>query len=147
MARRLGQLEGLSVAVLESVGAKRAEKLEQVGVRTVLDLLTYYPRRYLDRTGEKSLRDLKPGDEALILATIKRVDAKRTRNNKSMVEVAVYDGSAYLTVTFFNQPWRAKQLVAGTEVALFGKLEIYKGSRRMTSPVVDLIGNRIKASQ
>ena len=142
MARRLGQLEGLSVAVLESVGAKRAEKLEQVGVRTVLDLLTYYPRRYLDRTGEKSLRDLKPGDEALILATIKRVDAKRTRNNKSMVEVAVYDGSAYLTVTFFNQPWRAKQLVAGTEVALFGKLEIYKGSRRMTSPVVDLIGNR-----
>ena len=142
MARRLAQLEGLSVAVLESVGPKRAEKLEQVGVATVLDLLTYYPRRYLDRTGEKSIRDLKPGDEALILAHIKRVDAKRTRNNKSMVEVAVFDGSAYLTVTFFNQPWRAKQLVPGTEIALFGKLEIFRGSRRMTSPVVDLIGNR-----
>ena len=142
MARRLVQLQSIGVEVLEKVGAKRAEKLEQVGVKTVLDLLTYYPRRYLDRSGEKSIRDLKPGEEALILANIKRVDAKRTRNNKSMVEVVVSDGPSYLTVTFFNQPWRAKQLVPGTEVALYGRMELFRGSKRMTSPVVDLIGNR-----
>jgi len=43
---------------------------------------------------------------------------------------------------FFNQPWRAKQLSAGTEAVLFGKVESYKGRRQMSNPVVDLVGDR-----
>ncbi len=56
------------------------------------------------------------------------------------MEVVVDDGSSLLNVTFFNQAWREKQLAVGTEVSLFGKLDVYRGKRQMTMPVVDVLG-------
>ena len=53
--------------------------------------------------------------------------ARRTRNGRSLVEIDVFDGSSYLVCTFFNQPWRAKQLAAGTEAVFFGKLDVVPG--------------------
>ena len=50
MARRLATLDQIPVTELSGVGGKKAEGLDSLGVRTVLDLLTFYPRRYLDRT-------------------------------------------------------------------------------------------------
>jgi len=58
------------------------------------------------------------------------------------VIVEVTDGTARLRVTFFNQPFRERQLSPGTEAVLFGKLEVFQGRRQMTNPVVDLIGDR-----
>jgi ATP-dependent DNA helicase RecG len=111
-------------------------------IETVLDLLTHYPRRYIDRTREVAIRDLKVGDEAMVLARVKRVVTKRTRQRRTLVEVDVFDGSSYLHCVFFNQPWRAKQLSDGTEAVFFGKVEAFRGRRQMTNPVVDLIGNK-----
>ena len=140
--RRLSQLAGLDVSILKGVGEKKAEALAALDIRTVLDLLTHYPRRYIDRTNQAQIRDLKIGEEAMVLATVKRVNARKSRGGRSLVEVDVFDGSSYLICTFFNQPWRAKQLSVGTEAVLFGKLAMYRGRRQMTSPIVDLIGDR-----
>jgi ATP-dependent DNA helicase RecG len=140
--RRLGQLAEIPVTVLKGVGTKKAESLTEVGIETVLDLLTHYPRRYLDRTQQAEIADLHDGDEAMVLARVKKVASRRTRQGRSLVEVDVFDGSGYLHCTFFNQPWRAKQLKEGTEAVFFGKLERYRGRRQMTSPVVDLIGDK-----
>ena len=142
MARRLTQLAGVGVAALEGVGAKRLAGLEEMGIATVLDLLTHYPRRYLDRSNQVSIRELAVGEEALVLATVKRSESRRTRQNRVMVEVDVFDGSGYLKATFFNQGWRVKQLPPGTEVAFFGKVDVFRGNRQMTNPVVDLVGKR-----
>jgi ATP-dependent DNA helicase RecG len=142
VARRLSQLAALPVTVLNGVGAKKAESLAEIEIHTVLDLLTHYPRRYLDRTDQKSIRDLQVGEEALVLGTVKRVNARRTRQGRALVEVDIFDGSSYLKVTFFNQGWRAKQLSVGTEAAFFGKVDVYRGRRQMTNPVVDLVGTR-----
>ena len=54
----------------------------------------------------------------------------------------LFDGSSYLSLTFFNQPWRVKQLSEGTQVVVFGKVERFRGRLRMTNPVVDLVGDR-----
>ncbi|HAZ32980.1 MAG TPA: DNA helicase RecG, partial [Acidimicrobiaceae bacterium] len=54
----------------------------------------------------------------------------------------VGDGTGTLRITFFNQPWRARQLTVGLVVAIHGKVEDYRGSLQMTNPVVDLIGDR-----
>src|SRR5204863_492672 len=62
------------------------------------------------------------------------------RNRRALVEVVIHDGSSLLNVTFFNQAWREKQLAVGTEVSLFGKLDVYRGKRQMTMPVVDVLG-------
>jgi ATP-dependent DNA helicase RecG len=137
--RRLAQLDEIPVDRLASVGPKRAEALEVLGIRTVLDLLFTFPRRYLDRSRQADLSDLAVGDEAVVLAEVRAVRSRRTQKGRALVEVDVTDQSSEMTVTFFNQPWRAKQLSAGVQALFFGKLEVYRGTPRMVNPVVDVI--------
>jgi ATP-dependent DNA helicase RecG len=142
MTRALGSLARSSVGALEGVGDKRRDALQVLGVDTVLDLVTFYPRRWVDRTSEARVRDLVPGQEALVLVSVRSVARRQTRTRRPMVTATVGDGSGRLSVVFFNQPWREKQLRPGTEVALFGKADVYRGGLQMTNPVVDLIGDR-----
>jgi ATP-dependent DNA helicase RecG len=134
----------MPVTRLNGVGERKAEALAAVGVRNVFDLLTYYPRRYVDRTNEGRIRDLVVGEEALVLVTVERTSSRRTRGRppKVMVTSDVTDESGRMRVTFFNQAWRERQLRPGTTVALFGKLELYAGRKQMTNPIVDQIGDK-----
>ena len=135
----LRDLEALAIDTIKGVGPKRAVSLRKAGIHSVLDLLRYYPRRYIDRSREMAIRDLPVGEEAMVLAKVIRVDTRRVRGNRTMVTAKVSDGSGTLSLSFFNQPWRAKQLYEGLEVALFGKVEEYRGNPQMSSPVVDLL--------
>jgi ATP-dependent DNA helicase RecG len=138
----LRQLDERSVAELKGVGPKKVAALESVGITSVLDLLTTYPRRWVDRTEEARVVDLVPGREALVLVTVRSVSKRPTRNRRMMVTAQVGDGSGRMSAVFFNQPWRERQLQPGMTVALFGKADSYRGSLQMTNPVVDLIGDR-----
>jgi ATP-dependent DNA helicase RecG len=140
----LGELAAMPVGRLTGVGPRKLDGLAALGVESLLDLLTYYPRRYVDRTHEARIRDLVVGEEAMVIVTVQRASSRRTRGRppKVLVTVEVSDDSGQLRVTFFNQAWRERQLTPGMTVALFGKLEMFNGRRQMTNPVVDLIGNR-----
>jgi ATP-dependent DNA helicase RecG len=140
--RTFKALAELPVSRVHRVGDKRAAALSTLGIDTVLDLVTHYPRRYIDRTRQASLSSLQPGDEAVVLATVTASSTRRTRHGRVLVELEVGDGSGRMRVGFFNQGWRARQLPVGTEAMFFGKVELYRGRRRMTNPVVDLVGNR-----
>jgi ATP-dependent DNA helicase RecG len=142
VGRRLAQLANLPASELKGVGATKAASLGKMGIRSILDVLTHYPRRYIDRTKEAKIADLEVGEEAAILVNVKRSTQRRTGKGKSMVIVTVTDGTASMDVTFFGQPFREKQLQPGLDAVFFGKLELYGGKRKMTNPVVDLIGNR-----
>jgi ATP-dependent DNA helicase RecG len=141
MARRLRQLQGLPVSRIEGIGPRRLKGLEEMGITSILDLISHYPRRYVDRSKQVPIRELEIGAEALVIATVRRVESRQTRQRRSLIEVDVSDASGVLRCVFFNQPWRSKQLVAGTEVALFGRVDAFRGLRQMTSPVVDLLGD------
>ena len=138
----LRDLDAIGVERIKGVGEKKLASLHAVGIDTVLDLLTTYPRRWVDRTNEARVSDLLPGQEALVLVSVRSVSKRAMRNRRTMVNVVVGDGSGRLQVVFFNQPWREKQLREGIQVALFGKAEVYRGGLQMTNPVVDLIGDR-----
>jgi ATP-dependent DNA helicase RecG len=145
VARRLSQLAGIPVTTLTGIGPERASALaEHLGIETVLDLLTHYPRRYIDRTHQARIRDLAVGEEAMILASVRRISSRRTRGRppKALVTADVSDGSGTLRVQFFNQAWRERQLRPGTEAVFFGKLDVYRGQRQLTNPIVDLVGDR-----
>ncbi|MBA3303071.1 MAG: ATP-dependent DNA helicase RecG [Acidimicrobiia bacterium] len=130
------------VTELAGVGPKKAEGLAELGITSVLDLLLHYPRRYVDRTNQAQIAELKLGEEGMVLGTVRRADVRRTRNRRTLVQIDVTDGSGYLRCTFFNQPWRTKQLPQGTVAVFFGKLETFGGRKQMTNPVVDLVGDR-----
>jgi ATP-dependent DNA helicase RecG len=132
----------IDVARVKGVGDKKRAALAEAGVDDVLDLLTTYPRRWIDRTNEARIADLQPGQEALVLVEVRKVAKRLTRNRKTMVEVVVGDGSGRMHVVFFNQPWRERQLREGLAVTLYGRAEVFRGGLQMTNPVVDLIGDR-----
>ena len=138
----LADLDRLPVTRLKGVGEKKAEALTAIEITSVLDLLTHYPRRYIDRTREASIAGLEPGEEGMVLAEILRVNSRRTRNRRTMVTVTVTDGTGRMGLTFFNQPWRERQLKPGMTAVVFGKMDLYRGGRQMTNPVVDLVGDR-----
>ncbi len=140
--RTLPFLEGLPVSVIKGIGERRADSLAELEISSVLDLLTHYPRRYLDRTRQAAVAEMGLGEEALILAEVRRASVRRTRQRRPIVELEVDDGTGLLRVVFFNQGWRARQLPAGTNAVFFGKLDTYRGRRQLTNPVVDLVGNR-----
>ena len=117
----LRELDGRPVTVLNGVGEARARSLAAMEVRSVLDLLSYYPRRYLDRSREATVDRLTPGEEGMVLIRVEAVTSRRTRNGRSLVEVRVADDTGGLRLAFFNQPWRLKQLAEGREAVVFGK--------------------------
>ena len=143
VGRRLAQLADLPVTELKGVTPKRAEALASLGIRTVLDVLTNYPRRYVDRTNQVAIGDVVLGEEVVLLATVTSGRLVRARNGREFVVINVADGTGNLDITFFNQKWRLKHLPVGTAVALFGKVEMFKGRRGMTNPFVDRVGTRV----
>ncbi len=135
-------LAGRDIGALKGVGPKRLEALRGMGIQTILDLLFHYPRRYLDRSNQATIGQLEPGETAMVLASVRSISSRRGKGGRTFVTATVHDGQSSLKVTFFNQAWRERQLAVGTEAIFFGKLEVFAGSRQMTNPVVDLVGNR-----
>jgi ATP-dependent DNA helicase RecG len=141
-ALTLRDLAAIDVGRLKGVGDKKRSALASIDVDDLLDLLTHYPRRWVDRTHEARIADLVPGEQALVLATVRSVAKRVTRNRRTMVTANVGDGSGRMDVVFFNQPWRERQLRDGLQIALFGKADVYRGGLQMSNPIVDLIGDR-----
>ena len=138
----LRELGARPVTDLNGVGDARARALAAADVNSILDLLGFYPRRYLDRTREATVAGLSVGDEGMVLVRVGTVSSRRTRNRRSLVEARVSDDTGELRLTFFNQPWRADQLKVGMQAVVFGRLDSYQGNLQMTNPVVDLVGDR-----
>ncbi|NBX12301.1 MAG: DEAD/DEAH box helicase, partial [Acidimicrobiia bacterium] len=135
-------LAALDISKIKGVGDKRRESLREAGIANVLDLLTTYPRRYVDRTNEAHVEDLVEGVEAVVLVKVRSVRRVPLRSRRSMVTATVGDATGIFGLTFFNQPWRERQLKTDQEIAVFGKPERFRGKLQMTNPLVDIVGNR-----
>jgi ATP-dependent DNA helicase RecG len=143
VARSLPQLRARHVSELRGIGPRKVEALAELEITTVLDLLTHYPRRYIDRTHQTTIDQLIVGEEAVLLVTVRRAATRRSRTGKSVTEVDVTDASQKsLKISFFNQPWRSRQLAAGAEVLLYGKVTVFRGRTTLANPGVDLVGDQ-----
>jgi len=138
-ARQLRALADVPVTKLAHLGEKRAKALAQMDIRSVFDLLTTYPRRYVDRSKQVDLSDLTVGEDVAIYGEVQSTSSRQTKNGKSLVEVVVRDGDATLRIVFFNQAWRDRQLAVGTQALFFGTPTIFNGRQQMTNPVVDVV--------
>ena len=129
---------------LKSVGAgKRSESFAKFGVENLLDLLTHYPRRWIDRTKEATIASAVEGADSLVIGEVRSVSSppKGARRGPSRVTATIADGSGRLSIVFFNQPWRERQLKVGSYVAVFGKLGSFNGTKQMANPTVDVLGD------
>ena len=119
------------------------------GYVMVGDLLHHYPRRYLVRGELSNISELNEGDEVTILAEVFSATSRRLHARKgNILEVIVTDGSAKLSLTFFNQAWREKDLKVGKQGLFAGKVGVFNGKRQLAHPDYELIpdGNDVDAA-
>ena len=126
------------VTMLRGVGPTKAKQLEQLGIRTLGDLLCHFPRGYDDRTRLVHIADLEAGQSACFRAMV--MNSPRTahiRKGLDITKVTVADASARLSLTFFNQKFTADQLTVGKEYIFFGSISGDYSGYSMTSPVFE----------
>lgn len=109
------------------------------GIRTVGDLLSHYPRRYA-RRGELTALDRLPLDENVtIVAEVREVRGRSMKNRRGhILEVSISDGAGILTLTFFNQGWREKELRPGVRGVFAGKVTAYRSALQLAHPDYEL---------
>jgi len=149
--RKLANLKTIGVGLIRTAGAGRMRQvfsvgqvrsLEEAGIISVADLLFYAPRRYIDRSEKVPLGEVPEGDDVTVVGLVGSVSTRRPRRNLVMVEAIVADETGSLKAVWFNQPYRANQLKQGTEIALAGKVERFRGRLQMNSPVLDVLGGK-----
>jgi ATP-dependent DNA helicase RecG len=113
--------------------------LVAIGVESVGDLLHHYPRRYIDRSNVAAIGDLRIGQEATFIGTVRRVRTQYTRRRQAIVTVTVFDGTGYLDLSWFNQTWPARRHREGQEVAVSGKVGAFRGRLRVQNPAVEIL--------
>jgi ATP-dependent DNA helicase RecG len=132
------------------LGDKTAKAFKEIfGYTTVGDLLNHFPRRYLVRGELSNISELKEGDEATILAQVHSVQSRRFQARKgTMLEVIVTDGSAKLSLTFFNQAWREKELKVGSKGLFAGKVGRFNQKMQLSHPDYEMIpdGNDVDSA-
>ena len=106
---------------LPGVGPALQRKLAKLGLERVGDLLEHRPRDYQQPAPVRRIVDLFGEDEAVIETEVERVSVRRARR-VTLVKARVSDASGAITAVWFNQPWLADKLRAGTRVRLRGSL-------------------------
>lgn len=124
-------------SVLGDKTAKAFEK--QLGISTVGQLLEHYPKRYASRGQLTDFSSLPVGETISVVGEVARVNIKRMRGRQgSIFEVVLSDGCAELTLAFFNQHWRQKELHAGVRGLFSGKVSAFSGNLQLTHPDYEL---------
>ena len=126
---------GAELTVLQGVGPKNAESLTKLGMKTLGDMLYYFPRRYEDYTLLKPIQSLMYGDVVTVLGTVQSIHNRPVRGGKmNIIEVIISDGTGSLRISFFNQPWLMNRFKQGEAISVSGKIDQYLGRIVMNSP-------------
>ena len=76
-----------SVQFVKGIGPRRAELLRQAGVESIEDLITYYPRRYLDRSHISKISSLQPGQDVTVVGKVLHTEIRRSRRSRFIVHI------------------------------------------------------------
>ena len=129
-----------SVQCLKGVGAARAKQLHSLGIDTLYDLITYFPREYEDRSQMLPICELEVDMPACFRAmVVSHVRTDRVRQGLELTRVQVADGTARLNLVFFNQSYLKDFLEYGQEYYFYGKVSGDFGGYQMTNPVVERV--------
>lgn len=130
-----------SVAELSGVGPKREQALNALEIYTIADLLSYYPKRYTDLS-EKTPAETQNGEKVTFKGVVTSAPVvSRFGRGKARVTFRLTVSPDTISVAFFNQPWIAKQIEIGQEIAVYGTYDqprqSLSGMKVMTSDAED----------
>lgn len=123
------------VDTLPGIKGGYGAKLAKLDIHTVADLLYHFPHRYDDYRTLKPINLLEYGEETTIIGTIWDTKTRSSRGGTPIISSIIADASGTIEAVWFNQPYLARQLTAGMQIVLSGKVEEHLGRLMMRAPV------------
>jgi len=126
------------IRYIKGIGEQRAKSLARLGIRTLGDLLHYFPRTYEDRTVFRPIGEVLPEETACLRAMV-ATEPRLThvRRGMDLVKLRIVDESGSADVTYFNQSYVRDQLVKGESYVFYGKMGGTLLRRTLTNPVYE----------
>ncbi len=126
------------VRYIKGIGEKKAQALGKLGVFSLRDLVSFFPRKYEDRSEIKPIALTCEGETVCVEAMVADTPRlTRVRRGLDLVKLRAVDESAVLDITFFNQPYAKDNLQRGESYVFFGKIETNGVRRSMVNPVYE----------
>ena len=130
-----------NVQYIKGVGPNNLTLLQKLGINTLGDLITFFPRNYEDRSKPKKIYELVDGEEALIdVVCASQMSETRFARNKVMLKMLVRDDTGDCVLTWFNQTYLRNKFKVGERYQFYGKVNIKYGRIEMARPVFDKEG-------
>jgi len=128
------------ITVVKGVGGELAKKLQILGIKTVDDLISYFPRRYDDYSEVATIRDIKPG-MVTVKGLVKQSTGRYVRRGMHITEAIVSDDTGSVRAVWFNQPYRANALKPGVEYYFSGQYELSRQRFQLMNPSVEALSD------
>ncbi len=125
------------VKFIKGVGPNRVKLLNKIGIYTLKDLITYYPRTYEDRSKPKNICECTNGEEALIEGIVCNRISEVRMHGKTMQKLIIRDETMSANITWFNQSYLKSRFEVGKKYKFYGRINNQYGKISMTSPVFD----------
>lgn len=134
---------GDSVEYIKGVGKETAKKLEKLGVSTIEDLLTNWPRRYDDYSEVISISSIAPG-AVTIKARVESVKTRQVRRGMHITEANLRDDTGAIKAVWFNQPYREKYFKPGVDYYFSGLYDFSYNRYTLLNPTVEQVSEFTK---
>lgn len=134
---------GTNVRYIKGIGEVRAAALEKLGIVTLGDLISYFPRGYEDRTQVRPIRELTAGESVCVRGMVAAdLTAYRISGGRTIAKTRVVDDSGSLDLVFFNMEHRRDALHQGDVCVFFGKVEDNLRRKQMINPLFEPEGRQ-----
>ncbi|HEX8465695.1 MAG TPA: ATP-dependent DNA helicase RecG [Abditibacterium sp.] len=129
------------ITYLKGIGPNRAKTLAKMGVLSVEDLLHHFPHRYEDRRIVRTISQLEVGTKDSFLCEVLAPGQTRMMGHRNLTKVRVGDDTGRVDLSWWNQPFREKQLKEGTKLFCYGKISEFNGLLQVDSPEFEVISD------
>ena len=127
------------IKYIKGVGPNRAVLLNKLGIFTLGDLITYYPRDYEDRSKPKKICDVANGEEVLVQGIVQsKLVESRIRKGLTLYRTKIVDDTGFMEIVWYNQSYLKNQIKQGQVYNFFGKVSLKYNKKEMNSPVFDI---------
>lgn len=125
---------------IPGIGTVYGKRLKGLGIKTLADLIYYFPREYKDFTKISKIKDVKINEKACVQGKVISLEQNKTWVKKMTITSAlIQDDTGAIEVVWFNQPYLNKVLKIGDEVIVAGKLAIQNRSIQISSPIFEKV--------
>jgi ATP-dependent DNA helicase RecG len=130
------------IRFLKGVGERRARVFEKIGIKKVLDLIHFKPKKYVDRRIITRIKDLKDGKEEIVYGKVFTKGVRKISKEKEFFIVIIKDETGWMELVFVNTPYFVKSFKIGDEVIACGKVTEFKGIKQIFHPEFEVLDKK-----